>query len=292
MIPAFLSRQGWRVWHLPAAVLLAAAAMFVTRAAWLDIVQIGQADEEQSHVFLAPLVAVWMVWVRRARLRHCPPRGAFLGPLIVAAGFAMWHVGFLNAVQSLWHAGAVAVVVGAAVSVTGSVVMLRFLPALAVLAFLVPIPGAIRSAVSMPLQTASAATTQALLEILGVGVERSGNLLTINGAQVAVAEACNGMRMVFASVLVTYAFCFGTPLRTATRLIVLALSPLAALACNVARLVPTVLLYGYSSKPTADGFHDLSGWLMLPLVFVLLMGVIRVLRWALIPVGRYTLAYQ
>ena len=33
-------------------------------------------------------------------------------------------------------------------------------------------------------------------------------------------------------------------------------------------------------------FHDYSGWLMLPIAFLILLGIIKMLRWAMIPVMR------
>ena len=80
---------------------------------------------------------------------------------------------------------------------------------------------------------------------------RFGNVLVINNEQIAVGEACNGMRMVFALVLVAYAFVFSSPLKMTTRLVLLVLSPLAALICNVVRLIPTSLVLGYSTASVA-----------------------------------------
>jgi len=71
---------------------------------------------------------------------------------------------------------------------------------------------------------------------------------------VTVAEACNGMRMVFALVLVSYAFAFSMPLRNGVRLVVLAASPLAAIVCNVIRLIPTIWLYGNARREVAGTF--------------------------------------
>jgi exosortase len=150
----------------------------------------------------------------------------------------------------------------------------------------------VRQAISGPLQTASAWATQIVLETFGVPLERSMNLLTLNGHDIAVAEACNGMRMVLALILVSFAFAFSMPLKMYARVLVLLASPLAALLCNIIRLVPTVLLYGYASKSTADAFHDISGWLMVPLAFAVLLGVTAVMRWAMIPVAKFNLAYQ
>jgi exosortase len=288
-----LVTAGWRPWHAAALAVLVAAAFIAAAPAWRDIAMIASVDEEASHIYLVPIVALWMIWVRRLRLRFCPPAGQFIGPPIVALGWLAYSYGYNHAVQSLWHGGAVLVLIGCMLSVLGKNVLFRFLPAFAVLVFLVPVPGTVRQTIAVPLQTATAASAQAVLEVIGIPVERSGNLLAINGHEVAVAEACNGMRMVFALVLVSYAFAYSMPLRNSVRLIVLAASPLAAIFCNVVRLVPTVWLYGYSTnRSLPDRFHDLSGWIMLPLAFLLLLGIVRLLRWALIPVARFNLAYQ
>lgn len=291
-MPPILARQGWTAAHAGAAVALLAAGAYLSRDAWADIGEIARQDPEQSHVILVPIVAAWMVWSRRVRLRHCPPSGEWIGPLTLAVGWALSWFGYHNMVQSAWHLGAVLITVGAPLTVLGKNVVFSFLPAFLVLAFLVPVPGSVRQFIAVPLQTYTAAVTQAILETFGLTVERAGNVLTINGAEVAVAEACNGMRMVFALILVSYAFAFGLPLKNSARVVVLLCSPVAALICNIIRLLPTVLLYGYADQKLAGLFHDASGWLMLPVAFMLLLGVLRLLKWALIPVNRYTLAYQ
>ena len=128
-----------------------------------------------------------------------------------------------------------------------------------------------------------------MLELFGVSAVKSGNVLVINGEQVAVGEACNGMRMVFALTLVVYAFVFGTPLKASMRLLLISLSPLIALACNVVRLVPTSLLYGYTTIERAQAFHDIAGWVMLPVALAALGLVLRTMRWLEFPVVRFRL---
>jgi exosortase len=292
MIPRAWIRNGWTVWHAIGAVALTALGIVVTWEAWVDIFNIAVKDEESSHIFLVPVVAGWLVWVRRSRFRQCHPRGGWIGPLLVAAGWAAFGYGYHHAAQSIWHAGAVLVVLGCLLSVLGMEIPRRVLPAVLVLVFLIPVPGMVRQQVAIPLQTTMAELTQTLFAVMGLSVERNGNLLSINGVDVAIAEACNGLRMVFALVLVSYAFAFGTPLYGYVRLLIVAASPLSAILCNVIRMVPTVWLYGNVRAELADRFHDLAGWVMLGVAFLLLMGIIRVLRWALIPVCRYTLAYN
>jgi exosortase len=287
-----MSPQRWTPWHALAALVMAALALAACWEVWADIYHIASVDEEYSHIFLVPLVAAYLIWVRRVRLRFCAARGRLIGPVIAAGGWMISSYGFYHNIQSFWHGGAVLILVGCVLAVLGKDVLFRFFPAVAVLVFLVPVPGMIRQQIALPLESWTAQISQVLLEALGMDVERSGNLISVNGIPVSIAEACNGLRMVFALILVSFAFSFGLPLRNFVRFLVLLASPLAAILCNVLRILPTVWLYGYHSKDIAGRFHDYSGWVMLPLAFGLLYGIIRLLRWALIPVTRFTLASQ
>ncbi|MGA2441342.1 MAG: exosortase/archaeosortase family protein [Tepidisphaeraceae bacterium] len=278
--------------HVALAAGMGALGVLATLDAWQDIYLIARDDEEYSHIFVVPLVAIFLVWVRRMRLRHCKPSGRLIGPFVVAIGWFFSSLGFYRGIQSFWHGGAVLVVVGCMLSVLGKGVIFRFFPAFLLLVFLVPAPGRLRLAIGSPLQNWTASITQHLLEAGGVvNTEVNGDALTINGHAVLVAEACNGLRMVFSLIMVGFAFCFAMPLRNYIRAIILLFSPLAAIFCNVIRVIPTIWMYGYMPEH-AKQFHFYAGWAMLPLAFGMLYGLIRTLQWAMIPVNEYTLASQ
>ena len=309
-IPVGTRREVWTRYHLIGAIVMTGLGLVVTREAWIDIANIMGRDEEASHIFLVPIVFAWLLWVRRERFGYCQPVGQAMGPVLVALGWAVSLIGYHNAVQSFWHGGAIVMTVGCVVSVVGREVVWRFLPAFAVLVFLVPVPGVLRQEISQPLQSGVASITAGVLKMLSVPAYQVGNTVHVNGKPVNIVEACNGMRMVFALVMVSYAFAFGTPLRAGVRAIILVASPLLAMACNIIRLIPTAWIYGYYDIPyeesfmsrimplDAEGvsvgevFHDATGWGMLFVAFMLLMGIVRVLRWALVPVERYNLAYN
>lgn len=301
-----LRSDRWTGYHLLLAAAMASLAVLATRDAWADILRHALKDQEYSHIWLVPFVAFFMVYVRRLRLRHCRPVGTSLGVAIALGGWLVSLWGFYHGVQSLWHGGAVLVVLGCVLSVLGKHALFRFLPAVAVLGFIVPVPGRVRQQVAIPLQSWTAQVSEVVLETFGVPIERSGSLLSLRKPQagrggtgaenpekvvdINIVEACNGLRMVWPLILMSYAFSFGLPLRNWVRLTILLASPLAAIGCNVLRILPTIWLYGNASDRVAQAFHDYSGWPMLPLSFLLLMGIIKLLRWAMIPVMRYTLA--
>ena len=290
MTSRLLRTDRWTWSHVAAAAAMALVGIAVTWPAWADIYHIATTDEEADHVLLVPLVALWMLWARRVRFRYCKPTFTMLGPILVAIGWAIGSYGFYNGVASFLHGGAVLVVLGCIVSVLGKHAIFRFLPVVAVLVFLIPVPGELRLRLAIPLQNWTAHIEQQLFHVLNVEVARSGNQLWYNGKPIDIIEKCNGLRMVFGLILVGYAFSFSLPLRNWVRFLILAISPLAAILCNLIRILPTVWVYGSRSEAFADHFHLYSGWLMLLVALLILLGILRIMKWAMIPVMRFTLA--
>ena len=212
------------------------------------------------------------------------PEYSFWGPALVLVALACNVVGFLTNTEVIWHGTAVLALVGAGLTVVGPAVMKRMLPAVLVLVFIVPVPAAIRQEIAIPLQQWLAYVSEFVFDLMFLDVERSGNLLVYNGQPVMIAEACNGMRMMFALLLVAYAFAFGTPLLPSVRTMLLVLAPVVAILCNLIRVVPTVIVHGYDPEMLGTLFHDFSGWLMLVVAFFMLLGIVRLLRWAEVPV--------
>ena len=293
MTTGALTKEGWRPTHLVLGALLVAGALAATWGAWVDMGLIAVNDEECGHALLALPAFVWLFWVRRGRLRRCRPVGQWFGFLMIAVGWATLSWGFRNQVQPIWHFGALLMVVGAFLAAVGSDIFWEFLAAFGVLVFLVPVPSTLRERIAQPLQVYVAQATQTVCDAVGMDVERTNSLLTINGTRVAIAEACNGMRMVFSLILVCYLFAFVNPLRGYVRFMLLAISPLVALMFNIIRLVPTVWVFGAYPEDKypnyAENFHDISGWVMLILAFLTMVGFLKLMRWTMLPVTHFRL---
>jgi exosortase len=260
-----------------AAGALAAAAVAVMFDAWRDIYRLGSGNEELSYVLLAPVMIAWIAWARRHRLSQCRVTGGWAGLPVILAGWGVYSYGYLTD-PVLWRAGAVLTAVGAVLAALGTDVLRKFLPGFIATVFLIPISPNGRYRLAVPLQDATASVTQVVCDLLGIYVDRAGNLLTINGVDVTVAEACNGMRMILTLFLVCYVVAFTQPLHAGLRALLLAASPVVAVISNVVRLVPTVWLFGNTSPQAAERFHDVSGWVMTVVAFVALMVTFRWLQ--------------
>jgi exosortase len=285
-----LEQEGWRPYHAVAAVVLIVFAVLASYQGWADMLRIAMRDEECGHALLAVPAFIWLVWVRRRRLRRCQPTGRWLGTVLIGIGWLAGSIGFRHPWELPWHSGALLMVIGALITAVGSQILWEFLAAFGVLLFIIPVPGWLRQGIAIPLQGQTAHVTQLVCETLGMTVERAQSTLSVHGVKVAIAEACNGMRMVFALVMVCYIFAFVTPLRSYVRFLLLVFSPVVAMVANIVRLVPTVWVYDHFSEATGETFHDISGWVMLVAAFLTLLGFLRLLRWAMMPVTDFRLA--
>lgn len=266
-----------RAADLAIAAALTAMAVAVLFDAWKDIFRIGWSDEECSYVLLAPVVIGWLAWVRRHALANASVGGCWAGAAIIAAGWLVHWYGYVHD-PVIWRAGAVFIAVGALVAGLGARISWTLAPALAACAFLIPVDPTGRINLAVPLQSAAASITQKICELFAMNVDRSGNLLSINGVDVTIAEACNGIRMVLTLFMVCYVVAFTVRLSPVARALVLLASPLVAIAANVARLVPTIWMFGHRSKEAAEAFHDIAGWVMTVLAFLVLMGLCWLLQ--------------
>ncbi|NRA58527.1 MAG: exosortase/archaeosortase family protein [Phycisphaerales bacterium] len=278
------SRSAWTGGRLAWLAVLLLLAVLAALPSWQNVLTLALRSDEYSHMLMVLPVFALLLWQRREQLAAIVPHYSLWGLAIAAVGVAMDFAGFASQIDLLKDLGMVAMVVGAVVAVTGPRWPLAAKAAFGALIFLVPVPGRIRQQIALPLQEVSAWITQWILEFIGQPVARLGNVLQINGVDVAVAEACNGMRMVVALALVAYAFVFVMPLRPWARIVILLASPLVAVFANVLRLGPTVLFYGYADKELADFAHDVSGWAVLAVALGVLWGSVALARWLEIPI--------
>lgn len=285
-------RRGWMTQDYLVLLLMVLAAVFLCRAAWVDMLSRALRDPENGQALFAPAVAFYLFWLRRSRLQFIRYRPSLLGPLAIAIGVLASWWGIERDVLSVWHAGAVLVLIGCLLTMTGAEVLRQFLPAILCLFFLIPTPGSVRFALASPMQDFATAVTIGILDMTNVLAVRDGSVILIGSEQVPVAigEACNGMRMVFALLLVVYGFVFSMPFRLGTRIFLFMLSPAIAIACNTFRLVLTSLAYTFLTPAEADEFHWMAGLVMLPLALLLLFGIVKLLRWLDFPIMSWRLA--
>lgn len=284
MTVATAPAKHWRLHDLWILGGLVAAAVLAFWTTWSDIFVQAVRRTDNGYILLVPLVAAYLAWLRRSRLRFVPRRPSLTAVPMIAVATALSIWGESTDTRVALHLGAILALASCAVALAGLEVVRQFFPVFLALLFLIPVPGEVRKWLAAPLQSFAVTVTQEILDILGIANERAGNSIQIAGRSIFVGEACDGMRMVFALALTFFTFVFSVPLRTGARIALIAASPAIAILCNVVRLVPTAIAYAYASSAEAEQFHDVAGWLMLPLAIAVLFAMIRFMRWLDLPV--------
>jgi exosortase len=239
-----------------------------------------QKDPNYSVGMLVPPAALYMLWQDRHSLRNCVPIPTYWGMAVILLAQLLRTHGLVFVYESAERYSMVLTIVGLVLLVAGWPIVRKTAWILAFLLLMIPLPGRIHNAVSGPLQ--GLATTGAVyaLEVLGVTVAREGNVILLNDqVPIAVAEACSGLRMLTAFVVVgsVMAYIVNRP-RWQKTILLLSTVPVA-IACNLVRLVITAWLFLAADGDFAERFfHDFAGWTMMPLAVLILIAELAVLR--------------
>lgn len=281
--PSILGR-GWTsrdLWTLAALLCLSGIAF---HGRWTELALEITRRSDNGYVLIVPGVVVYLAWIRRSRLRYVRRKPSFVGVgIAIMAGGLAWF-GAETDTRIAGHLAAILSLIACVVTLTGLAVVRHFFPVFLALFFLLPVPGEVRRSIAGPLQELAVIVTHDVLDLVGVAAEREGIVIIIEGKPILVGEACDGMRMVFALALTYFAFVFSIPFRPQTRVFLLLVSPFIALFCNLIRLTSTGLAYAYSTETFAADFHEVAGWMMLPLAIVFVQAIVRFMRWLDLPV--------
>ncbi len=244
----------------------------------LDLVGIWSTNEQYSHGFLVLPFAALLLWLRRDKLDAAAVRPSLWGAGLLAAGIGLRLFGAYYFYLWLDRVALVPCAAGLCLLLGGRAAWRWAWPAILFLLFMIPFPYRMESALSGPLQRMATVSSTYFMQVLGLPALAEGTLIQLNDAAIDVVEACSGLRMlvVFFALSAAVALVIRRPLTD--RLIVLASAiPIAVLA-NIARITVTGILHQAIDSATANAFfHDVAGWLMMPLALGLLALELKVL---------------
>jgi exosortase len=158
-------------------------------------------------------------------------------------------------------------------------------PAIAFLAFMLPLPFQVETALALPLRRWATHLSVYLLQVLGYPALADGNVILLDEARLGVAEACSGLGMLMTFFALATALALVIRVSWVDRLVLVASAlPIAVLA-NVVRITATAVAHETLGPDVARTImHDLAGWLMMPFALVLLYLELWILSRLLIPI--------
>jgi exosortase len=236
-------------------------------------------DPQYSHGYLVPGFALVLLWLRRERLADGPVAGSWLGWPVLALGLALRIAGGLLYYVWVDQISLLPVLAGLVLLFGGRTAWRWAWPAVAFLAFMVPLPHRVEVSLAGPLQGLATTASTFALQTLGFPALAEGNVIRLNEIELGIVEACSGLRMlvIFFALSTAVTLVIRRPLWE--RLVVLFSAIPVALVVNVLRITATGILFETVGSPWAHAvFHDLAGWLMMPVALLALAGELVLLR--------------
>jgi exosortase len=242
---------------------------------FVELVVTWKTSPQYSHGFLVPVFAAFLLWTRRDRLPAAASpddvRFRAAGAAVLLLGVAVRLMGtywFFNSADAISILPCVA---GVVLLVGGRDVWRWAWPGVLFLAFMIPLPFRVANALSEPLQRLATVSSTFVMQTLGLPALAEGNVILLNEHLIGIVEACSGLRMLVVFFALSTAMVLVVRRHWVDRVIILLSAAPIAVISNILRVTVTGVMYdlGYSEM-ASHFFHDVAGWLMMPLALGML----------------------
>jgi exosortase len=256
---------------MAAGLAITAGVLWAYAPTLAGLVRRWATESRYSHGFVVPVLAlvVWAARRRQAPLTNTTSSWWGLAFLAAAAGlrlaagffFIDWFDGF-----SLLPA-----LLGFALLAGGWGLFRQIAPAVGLLVFVFPFPFAVEGLLSAPLQQLATVSSTYMLQTLGLPAVADGNIIHIDDMTIGVLDACNGLGMLSAFFAISTAVALVIRRPAWQRAVIFLSAVPVGVFMNLVRITATGLVYGAVGDKAAQAFfHDLAGWLMMPLALAAL----------------------
>lgn len=261
-----------KIWLAAPAVVLLAGLVWAYWTPLGKMLRKWSDDPHYSHGYLVPLFALFLLWTRKERIvGHGQLKPNFWALAFLAVGVGVRFAGVYLYNDWLEGISLLPCLAGVTLLAGGWRMLGWAWPAILFLGFMVPLPFQVERGLGWPLQRIATEASTYTLQTLGFAALAEGNVIHMFHGDVGVVEACSGMGMLllFFAVSTAVALLIQRPLYEKI-LIVLSAVPIALIA-NTTRIVVTGVLHETVGERVANlVFHDLAGWLMMPVALALL----------------------
>jgi exosortase len=233
----------------------------------IDLWELWQKSDEYSSGLLVPFLTIYVLWSRRRQIAECRIKPCvWWGMFAFLGAQAVRFLGLFFMYNSAERLSIILTVGALVLLLFGWQLCRKVATILLFLCLMLPLPNQVQAIVAQPLQRWATSSAVFCLETVGYEVMHEGNIIHIGESSVAVAEACNGLRMVTAFFVISGLVVLLVKRAWWEKLIVLLSSLPIALLCNTVRLSVTAVFFTIlEGEHWEQIFHDFGGYAMMPL---------------------------
>lgn len=240
--------------------------------------------DEQGHGPIIGAVTLWLMWRSRQQVIDAPYRPAnAVGGLLFVGGLLAYALGRSQQIIQGEVVGILAVAMALVLLLRGTQALRVWAFPFFFLVFLVPLPGVLVQAMTIPLKTAVSYSAEVLMYHAGYPVGRTGVILTVGQYQLLVADACAGLNSIFTleALGLLYANLMGYTSKLRNVMLAILVVPIAFVA-NVIRVLILILVTYYLGDEAGQGFvHTFAGMVLFGVGLVMMLATDTLLGRAL-----------
>lgn len=228
-------------------------------------------NPQYSHGWIVPLFSAALLFWWRKPVEPVTASGRIVGLALLAASFCVRLVAARYRIVTIDMYTFVPALAGVFLLVGGWGMFHWAWAPVAFLIFMYPLPDEATRYLLGPLQTLATIVSTYALQTIGLDAFREGNQIVVGEMHLGVVDACSGLRMLTIFVALSVALVMLGDREWWENLVILASAIPIALIVNSIRITVTGLLYQVASSELAEMvFHDLAGWVMMPMALGML----------------------
>jgi exosortase D (VPLPA-CTERM-specific) len=276
--PSFSAKNFSQTWILGS--IAALLILIVFREALVELVKRWEIQEEYSHGFLIPIIAAWLLWMRRGVLASSVGSPTWVGPMFVALALLVHLIGQLSTIVIISQLAFIAALLGIILAIGGFSLFKPCFVAIAFLIFAIPLPYFINASLSLELELISSRLGVALISLFNIPVYLEGNLIDLGSYQLQVVEACSGLRYLFPLLSLSFLAAFLFRAALWQRAILLFSSVPITIAMNGFRIgVVGIAVDRWGPRAAEGTLHLFEGWIIFVASTLILLLEACLLAW-------------
>ena len=264
-------------------LIVLAGLCFLYVPSFIDLFKGLWSTPEQGHGPIVLGVSLWLLYrqwpVMLARSSGRPPSATGWSILII--GLLLYVLGRSQDILIFEIGSLVWVLVAALLILRGTAALKAQWFALFFMLFMIPLPGVVVDAVTMPMKLAVSNVAENVLYWAGYPIARSGVILQIGQYKLLVADACAGLHTLFTLEALGLLYLKLThsesPLRNT--LLAILIVPISFVANVIRVMVLTLITYHYGDAAGQGFLHGFAGMVLFVSALLLIVGVDSALQY-------------
>ena len=230
-------------------------------------------DPNYSHGLLIPFVTLYLVKEKLPELRAAARSSSLFGLTVVVFSLLLFIAGHVGAEFFSKRISFILLLYGMILFLEGREIASILAFPVGILFFAVPLPYVLYNSIAFPLKLIASRIAVWFIALLGIPVYLEGNVITLAHTTLEVVDACSGIRSLMTLFTLGFLLAYFHHSRWWKRILVVLLVVPVAVIANALRVTLTAVLTRYDEAWGHGTLHDLTGWLVFILSFLLLTGI-------------------